>query len=114
MSVKSDVLHGTLDLIVLQTLHSMGPQHAYGIAARLEQVSGDLLKLNQGTLYPALLKLGHRGWISTKWGQSQTGRRVKFYAITRLGQRQLHTEEDDWQRAAGIVTKFFRLARAGK
>jgi transcriptional regulator len=114
MSVRSDVLHGTLDLIILKTLDAMGPLHGYAIARRIEQISSDQLAINQGTLYPALLKLGHRAWISTKWGQSQTGRRVKFYAITRLGQRQLHTEEDDWQRAAGIVTKFFKLARAVK
>ena len=114
MSVKSDVLHGTLDLIILKTLDAMGPLHGYAIARRIEQISSDQLAINQGTLYPALLKLGHRGWIATKWGQSQTGRRVKFYAITRLGQRQLHTEEDDWQRASGIVTKFFKLAKAIK
>jgi transcriptional regulator len=114
MSVRADVLHGTLDLIILKTLDAMGPLHGYAIARRIEQISSDQLAINQGTLYPALLKLGHRGWISTKWGQSQTGRRVKFYAITRPGQRQLHTEEDDWQRAAGIVTKFFKLARAVK
>ena len=114
MSVKSDVLHGTLDLIILKTLDAMGPLHGYAIARRIEQISSDQLAINQGTLYPALLKLGHRGWISTKWGQSQTGRRVKFYAITRQGQKQLNTEEDDWQRAAGIVTRFFKLAKAGK
>ena len=114
MSVKSDVLHGTLELIILKTLNAMGPLHGYAIARRIEQISSDQLAINQGTLYPALLKLGHRGWISTKWGESQTERRVKFYAITLLGRRQLHTEEDDWQRATGIVAKFFKLAKAAK
>jgi transcriptional regulator len=114
MSVKSDVLHGTLDLMILTTLDAMGPLHGYAIARRIEQISSDQLAINQGTLYPALLKLGHRRWIATKWGQSHTGRRVKFYAITRQGQKQLNTEEDDWQRAAGIVARFFKLAKAAK
>ena len=113
-TVKSDVLHGTLDLIILKTLESMGPLHGYAIARRIEQISSDQLAINQGTLYPALVKLGDRGWISTKWGQSHTGRRVKFYAITPKGQRQLHAEEDDWRRAADIVTKFFRLSKAAR
>jgi|SRR3954470_4664461 PadR family transcriptional regulator PadR len=114
MTVKSDVLHGTLDLMILKTLDVMGPLHGYAIARRIEQISTGQLDINQGTLYPALLKLCHRGWISTKWGESTTGRRVKFYAITRLGTRQLSTEEADWQRAAGIVTKFFKMSKAVK
>ena len=114
MTVKSDVLHGTLDLIILKTLDAMGPLHGYAIARRIEQISTDQLAINQGTLYPALLKLWHRGWISTKWGASDTGRRVKFYAITRRGEQQLRTEEADWQRAAGIVTKFFKLSKASR
>jgi PadR family transcriptional regulator, regulatory protein PadR len=114
MTVKSDVLHGTLDLIILKTLDAMGPLHGYAVARRIEQISADQLAINQGTLYPALLKLSHRGWISTKWGESATGRRVKFYAITPRGQRQLRTEETDWQRAAGIVTKFFKIAKTAK
>src|SRR5437773_11243613 len=113
-TARSDILHGTLDFMILKTLHAMGPLHGYAIARRIEQISSDQLAINQGTLYPALVKLGHRGWISTKWGQSTTGRRVKFYAITPKGQRQLHAEEEDWQRAAGIVTKFFRLSKALK
>src|SRR5436190_22626308 len=112
MTVKSDVLHGTLDLIILKTLDAMGPLHGYAIARRIEQVSTDQLAINQGTLYPALVKLCHRGWIATKSGQSSTGRRVKFYSITRRGVQQLHAEEADWQRAAGIVTKFFKLSKA--
>ena len=108
---KSDLLHGTLDFMVLKTLHSMGPLHGYAIARRIEQISADQLAINQGTLYPALLKLQQRGWISTRWGASSTGRRVKVYSITRRGERQLTTEAADWQRAAGIVTKFFELAK---
>ena len=108
---KSDVLHGTLDLMILKTLEAMGPLHGYSIARRIEQISGDQLSINQGTLYPALLKLQQHGWIATKWGESTTGRRVKFYTITRRGQRQLVAEEGDWRRAAGIVAKFFRLSK---
>jgi PadR family transcriptional regulator PadR len=111
---KSDLLHGTLDFMVLKTLHAMGPLHGYAIARRIEQISADQLAINQGTLYPALLKLQQHGWISTKWGASSTGRRVKFYAITRRGEQQLGTEEADWQRAAGIVTKFSKLSKALK
>jgi len=109
---KSDLLHGTLDFMVLKTLHAMGPLHGYAIARRIEQISADQLAINQGTLYPALLKLQQHGWISTKWGVSNTGRRVKFYSITRRGEAQLGTEEADWQRAAAIVAKFFKLSRA--
>jgi PadR family transcriptional regulator len=111
---KSDVLHGTLDLMVLKTLDAMGPLHGYAIARRIEQISRDQLAINQGTLYPALLKLQQHGWISTKWGESSTGRRVKFYSITRRGVQQLHAEAADWQRAAGIVTKFFKLSKEVK
>jgi len=83
---RGEVLQGTLDLIVLQTLHAMGPRHGYGIAQRVQQVSEDLLKLNQGTLYPALLRLEQRGWISSKWGSSENNRKAKFYSLTRAGQ----------------------------
>ena len=86
--------------------------HGYAIARRIEQISADQLAINQGTLYPSLLKLQQHGWIATKWGVSSTGRRVKFYSITRGGERQLGTEEADWQRAASIVTKFFTLSKA--
>jgi PadR family transcriptional regulator, regulatory protein PadR len=108
---KADVLHGTLDLMILKTLEAMGPLHGYLIARRIEQISSDQLSINQGTIYPALLKLGQHGWIATKWGESRTGRRVKFYSITRRGQQQLRAEEGDWQRAAGIVGKFFKLSK---
>jgi PadR family transcriptional regulator, regulatory protein PadR len=108
---KSDVLHGTLDLMILKTLDTLGPLHGYAIARRIEQISSHELAINQGTLYPALLKLHQHGWISTKWAASSTGRRVKIYAITRRGQKQLRTEEIDWHRAAGILSRFFKLSK---
>ena len=86
---KSDVLQGTLDLMVLKTLESMGPQHGYGIARRIEQVSGDELRLNQGTIYPALLRLQQRGWIKSEWGTSESNRRAKYYSLSRTGRRQI-------------------------
>ena len=102
---KADVLQGTLDLMVLKTLESMGPLHGYGIAQRLQQVSGSVLQLNQGTLYPALLRLEQRGWISSKWGISDNNRRARFYALTRAGRRQLQREAEDWQRMAAIMAR---------
>ena len=107
-----DVWHGTLDLMILKTLDAMGPLHGYLIARRIEQISDGQLSINQGTIYPALLKLRHRGWITTKWGDSDTGRRVKFYTITPRGQRQLHDAETDWQRAMGIVARFLKLSKS--
>ncbi len=103
---KSDVLYGTLALMILRTLEALGPQHGYGIARRIEQISQHQLALKQGTVYPALLKLQQAGWISARWGQSESGRRAKFYAITRSGRRQLHAETDSWQRAAAIIGRF--------
>ncbi len=103
---KADILYGTLALMILRTLDALGPQHGYGIARRIEQISNDQLALNQGTLYPALLKLDQAGWITAKWGESESGRRAKFYSITRRGRRQLHAEADNWQRAAAIVARF--------
>jgi PadR family transcriptional regulator PadR len=105
---KTDVLQGTLDLMVLKTLDSMGPQHGYGIAQRLQQVSDDLLRLNQGTLYPALLRLEQRGWISSKWGTSENNRKARFYALTRAGRKQLQREADDWHRMAAIIGRLLR------
>ena len=102
---KADVLQGTLDLMVLKTLESMGPLHGYGIAQRLQQVSGSVLQLNQGTLYPALLRLEQRGWVSSKWGTSDNNRRARFYALTRAGRRQLQREAEDWQRMAAIMAR---------
>jgi PadR family transcriptional regulator PadR len=100
-----EVLQGTLDLIVLKTLDAMGPQHGYGIAVRIQQVSEDLLKLNQGTLYPALLRLEQRGWISSKWGVSENNRKAKFYTLTRAGRRQLATETENWERMAAVIQR---------
>jgi len=102
---KADVLQGTLDLMVLKTLDSMGAQHGYGIAQRLLQVSGSVLQLNQGTLYPALLRLEQRGWITSKWGTSENNRRARFYSLTRSGRKQLLREAEDWQRMAAIMTR---------
>jgi transcriptional regulator len=102
---KTDVLQGTLDLMVLKTLESMGTQHGYGIAQRLQQVSDSLLQLNQGTLYPALLRLEQRGWISSKWGTSENNRRARFYTLTRAGRKQLQREADDWHRMAAVMAR---------
>jgi len=103
---KHEVLPGTLNLLVLKTLATLGPLHGYGIARRIEQVSGDLLELNQGTIYPALLKLEQLGWIRTTWGVSENNRRAKFYSLTRLGRKQLLAEEEEWNRTSAIVTRF--------
>ena len=105
MGNKSDVLQGTLDLMVLKTLDTLGPQHGYGIAQRLMQVSDSALQLNQGTLYPALLRLEQRGWIASKWGTSENNRRARFYSLTRNGRKQLQREADDWHRMAAIMTR---------
>jgi transcriptional regulator len=103
---KAQVPYGTLDLIVLKTLASMGPLHGFGIARRIEQVSEDLIHLNQGSIYPALLRLHQKGWIATEWGTSENGRRAKFYSLTRLGSKQLKTQTETWQREAMLVAKF--------
>jgi len=102
---RTEVLQGTLDLMILKTLDSMGAQHGYGIARRIEQLSNDLLRMNQGTLYPAVLRLEQRGWISSKWGLSENNRRAKFYSITRAGRRQLAAETENWERVAGIIAR---------
>jgi transcriptional regulator len=107
---KHDVLYGTLGLMIIKTLEAMGPLHGYRIARRIEQISGDQLALNQGTLYPALLKLEQAGWISARWGTSESGRRVKIYTLTRAGRTQLDAEEAQWQRAAGIVERFLKIS----
>jgi PadR family transcriptional regulator len=102
---KTDVLQGTLDLMVMKTLEAMGSQHGYGIAQRLQQVSGDLLRLNQGTLYPALLRLEQRGWITSKWGVSENNRRARYYSLTRTGRKQLDREANDWNRMTAIMAR---------
>lgn len=108
MEPKSDILPGTLDLLVLKTLESMGPQHGYGIARRIEQISENLLHMNQGTLYPALLRLTQKGWISAKWGVSENNRRARFYSITKSGQKQLAAETENWERMAGIIGRLLQ------
>ena len=102
---RIQVLQGTLDLIVLRTLATMGPQHAYGVASRLQQVSEDLLNLNQGTLYPALVRLEQQGWIKGTWGTTGTNREAKFYAITRAGQKALAEETERWRQLSGLVER---------
>ena len=103
---KSDVLQGTLDLMVLKTLESMGPLHGYGIARRIEQVSGNELSLNQGTIYPALLRLEQRGWIKAEWGTSESNRRAKFYSLSRPGRKQIDKETENWERVAATMARF--------
>jgi PadR family transcriptional regulator len=102
-SGKTDVLQGTLDLMVLKTLETMGSLHGFGIARRLLQVSDDWLHLNQGTLYPALLRLEQRGWITSKWGTTEHNRRARYYSLTRAGRRQVKREADAWQRMVSII-----------
>jgi transcriptional regulator len=110
MGDKADILQGTLDLMVLQTLDAMGPLHGYGIARRIEQISEDVLQLNQGTIYASLLRLQQRRWIAASWGLSDNNRRAKFYAITRAGRKQLASQTENWQRIAGVIGRLLRLA----
>jgi transcriptional regulator len=110
MGDKADILQGTLDLMVLQTLDAMGPLHGYGIARRIEQISEDVLQLNQGTIYASLLRLQQRRWIAASWGLSDNNRRAKFYAITRAGRKQLASQTENWQRIAGVMGRLLRLA----
>ena len=107
---KSDVLHGSLALMVLRTLDTLGPLHGWGIARRIEQISGDALTLNQGTLYPALLKLEQVGWIKSKWGASDNNRRARFYSITAAGRKQLTVEAKNWERISDILARFLKPA----
>jgi PadR family transcriptional regulator, regulatory protein PadR len=107
-AAKTDVLQGTLDLMVLKTLESMGPQHGYGIARRIEQISDAVLKLNEGTVYAALTRLQHQGWVSASWGISENNRKAKFYTITRIGRRQLTEETRTWERIAGVISRLLR------
>jgi PadR family transcriptional regulator, regulatory protein PadR len=109
-SEKTDILQGTLDLMILQTLDSMGPLHGYGIARRIEQISDDLLKLNEGTVYASLMRLQHQRWITATWGASENNRKAKFYAITKAGRRQLANEAANWQRIAGVMARLLRTS----
>lgn len=107
---RPEVLQGTLDLMILKALDALGPLHGFGIARRLEQLSEGVLRLNEGTVYTALVRLGQRGWISSSWGVSELNRRARFYAITRAGRRQLVREQQGWQQIAGVVERVLRLA----
>jgi PadR family transcriptional regulator, regulatory protein PadR len=107
---KSEILQGTLDLMVLKTLETMGPLHGYGIARRIEQVSEDLVRLNQGTIYASLLRLQQQGWISAAWGVSENNRKAKFYSITRTGRKQFAREAESWERMAGVMGRVLRMA----
>lgn len=110
---KSEILQGTLDLMVLKTLEAMGPLHGYGIARRIEQISDDALQINQGTIYASLVRLMHKGWISGAWGTSDNNRKAKFYSITKSGRKQLNTEAQNWQRISGVIGRVLRIAERG-
>jgi PadR family transcriptional regulator PadR len=107
---RSDILQGTLDLMVLQTLDAMGPLHGYGIARRIEQISEDVLQLNQGTIYASLLRLQQRRWISASWGTSENNRKAKFYAITKAGRKQLAAQAENWARISTVIMRMLKLA----
>ncbi len=109
-SGKSEILQGTLDLMVLKTLEAMGPLHGYGIARRIEQVSEELLQINQGTIYASLVRLQQRGWISAAWGASESNRKAKFYSITKAGRKQLRAEAESWEKISGVIGRVLRLA----
>ena len=109
-SEKVDLLQGTLDTMVLQTLHTLGPLHGYGIARRIEQVSGDKVLLNQGTIYASLVRLQQRGWIAAEWGVSENNRKAKFYNITKKGRKQLAADTDHWQRLVDVMSRVLSMA----
>jgi PadR family transcriptional regulator PadR len=108
MPAKADILQGTLDLMILNTLEVLGPMHGFGIARRIEQVSEDALQMNQGTLYPALVRLEQRGWITSKWGTSDNNRRARFYSLTRAGRKQSQAETESWLRSSAIMARFIK------
>jgi len=107
---KSDILQGTLDLMVLKTLDAMGPLHGYGIARRIEQLSEEALQINQGTIYLCLVRLVQKGWIQAEWGTSENNRKAKFYAITKAGRKQLQAEATNWERLSGVIGRLLRLS----
>jgi len=110
---KSTVLQGTLDLMILRTLHSLGSQHGFGLARRIEQISEEVLQLNEGTVYTSLLRLQQEGWIAAQWGTSENNRKAKFYSITKRGLKQLAVETENWQRFSGVVGRLLRLGERG-
>ena len=109
MKDKPDVLQGTLALMILKTLEVLGPLHGYGLARRIEQISGNLLAVNQGTLYPVLLKLENEGIIASEWGSSENNRRARFYQLTRAGKKRVESETREWERTASIIAQFFKV-----
>jgi PadR family transcriptional regulator, regulatory protein PadR len=110
---KSEILQGTLDLMILKTLHALGPLHGFGIARRIEQLSEDVLQLNEGTVYTSLLRLQQQGWIASEWGTSENNRKAKFYSITKRGLKQLAVESENWERISGVIGRVLRLEREG-
>jgi PadR family transcriptional regulator PadR len=110
---KSEILQGTLDLMVLKTLDAMGPLHGYGIARRIEQISEEALQINQGTIYASLVRLLHKRWISGTWGSSDNNRKAKFYSLTKTGHKQLQTEAQNWERISSVIGRVMRLAERG-
>lgn len=110
---KSEVLQGTLDLMVLKTLHALGPLHGFGLARRIEQLSEEVLQLNEGTVYTSLLRLQQQGWITSEWGTSENNRKAKFYSITKRGLKQLAIETENWQRISGVIGRVLRVAERG-
>lgn len=108
---KSDILQGTLDLMVLKTLEAMGPLHGYGIARRIEQISEEVLQINQGTIYASLVRLLQRGWISSEWGASENNRKAKFYSITKAGSKQLTSQTEEWERFSAVIARVLQLAQ---
>ena len=110
---KSEVLQGTLDLMVLKVLDALGPQHGYGIARRIEQVSEQVLQLNEGTVYTSLLRLQQRKWIASEWGASENNRKAKYYSITKSGRKQLALETENWERIAGVIGRLLKLEGQG-
>lgn len=109
MGTKSEILQGTLDLMVLKTLDAMGPLHGYGIARRIEQLSDEVLQVNQGTIYASLVRLAQKKWIKAEWGTSENNRRARYYNITRTGKKQLSSEAEDWERISGVIGKLLQL-----
>ena len=109
MATKSEILQGTLDMMVLKTLEAMGPLHGYGIALRLEQLSDQILQVNQGTIYASLVRLVQKGWIRAEWGTSENNRSAKYYSITVRGRKQLAAEAEDWMRISGVIGKLLQL-----
>lgn len=113
MEVKSEVFQGTLDLMVLKTLDALGPLHGYGVARRIEQLSDQLLRLNEGTVYASLLRLAQKGWIRSEWGTSENNRRARFYSISNAGRRQLAREAQNWERFSGVIGRILQMQTGG-